>query len=88
MRAQSSVEFLFFIGIATIIFAIFMWSNISLQNDFIGIKRNAEAKKLCDRIAFEINSAVRMGNGYKRKFYVDENLFGVSDFNISVVDYR
>ena len=53
----------------------------------IGIKSDTEAKKLCDRISFEINSASRAGDGYKRNFYVDENLYGISDFTISVSEY-
>ena len=87
MKGQSSIEFLFFVTISILIFIFFMWNNQSLRNQFFGIKRNSEAKKLCDRIAFEINTAVRAGNGYKRKFYVDKSFYGVSDFTISVINY-
>lgn len=87
MRGQSSVEFLFFVSIAILIFTFFMWNNSSLRSQLFGIRRNAEAKRLCDRIAFEINTAVRVGDGYRRKFYVDKSLYGISDFNITVEGY-
>ena len=87
MTGQVSTEFMIFVSILVVIMTIFLWSNTSMNYQAIGIKANAEAKKLCDRIAFEINSAVRIGNGYKRIFFVDENLYGISNFNISVSEY-
>jgi len=87
MIGQVSTEFMIFVSILVVIMTIFLWSNTSLSYQAIGIKSNTEAKKLCDRIAFEINSASRAGNGYKRNFFVDENLYGISDFTISVSEY-
>jgi len=87
MTGQVSTEFMIFVSILVVIMTIFLWSNTSLSYQAIGIKSNTEAKKLCDRIAFEINSASRAGNGYKRNFFVDENLYGISDFTISVSEY-
>ena len=87
MTGQVSTEFMIFMAILGIMMIIFLYSNTSLSYKAIGIKSNTEAKKLCDRIAFEINSASRTGDGYKRSFYVDENLYGISNFTISVSDY-
>ncbi len=42
-------------------------------------------KDLANNIAFEINEAVRAGNGYERRFYITVDT--VSDFNISVGKY-
>ena len=53
----------------------------------MGVKSSLEAQELCDKIAFEINAAIKAGNGYKRKFYVDETLFGASDFTVSIEEY-
>lgn len=87
MKGQVSTEFMIFLSILIVIVSAFLWSNLSLEYRMIGVKSNVEAQELCDEIAFEINSAVRAGEGYKRRFYVDENLFGASDFNIFVEDY-
>jgi len=87
MIGQVSTEFMIFVSILVVMMTIFLWSNTSMSYQAIGIKSDTEAKKLCDRIAFEINSASRAGNGYKRNFYVDENLYGISDFTISVSEY-
>jgi hypothetical protein len=87
MRGQVSVEFMTLVFILIAIFTFFLWDAASLDTTIIGIKSDSEAKRLCDRIAFEINSAVRAGDGYKRNFYVEENLYGISDFNITVGEY-
>jgi hypothetical protein len=87
MKGQSSIEFLIFVSILFLIFAFILWNDNSLQNQLNWVKTNTEAKNVCDGIAFEINSAVRTGNGYKRKFYVEKDFFGVSDFDISVGNY-
>lgn len=87
MKGQSSVEFMIFISIIMMILAIFLWSNMSIQNKITGIKTKVEAQELSDKIAFEINTAVRTGDGYRRDFYVEKDFFGVSEFDISVDDY-
>ena len=87
MKGQLSVEFMIFVTILTIIVTAFLWNNLSLQNRMIGIKTNVEAQKLSDGIAFEITSAVKAGDGYERNFYVEDNFFGVSDFDIHVGGY-
>ena len=87
MKGQISTEFMIFVTILFFILMAFLWSNQSLQNRLIGIKSNVEAQKLCDRLAFEINAAVKAGNGYERSFRVGDSFYGTSDFSISVVNY-
>jgi hypothetical protein len=87
MKGQAGIEFLVFVSILVLIFTFVLWNDASLQNQLNGIKMNVEAKNFCDKIAFEINSAVRSGNGYSRKFYVEKEFFGVSNFQISTGDY-
>jgi hypothetical protein len=87
MRGQISVEFMTLVSILIVIFTVFLWSANSWDYKIIGIKTNAEAKKLSDIIAFEINSAARAGDGYKRSFYLDEHPYGISDYDISVEGY-
>jgi len=87
MKGQVSTEFMIFMSILGVMMIVFLFSNTSLSYRAIGIKSNTEAKKLCDRIAFEINSASRAGDGYERAFYVDENLYGIGNFTISVDNY-
>lgn len=87
MKGQVSIEFMIFLSILLIILTILLWSNLSLRYRMIGIKSNVEAQELCDKIAFEINSAIRAGEGYKRRFYLDETIYGSSGFDIFVEDY-
>jgi hypothetical protein len=86
MKGQSSVEFMVYIGILLVILSVFLWSSNSLQSRLNEVKIQNDAQQLCDKVAFEINTAVRSGNGYKRDFYMEKSFFGVSDFNITV-DY-
>lgn len=65
----------------------FLYSNLSLQNRLIGIKSNVEAQELCDRLAFEINAAVKAGEGYERSFRVEDSFYGAANFSISVANY-
>ena len=87
MKGQSSFEFLVYVGIVMLIMAYFLWNSLSFQNQSMHIKIDAEAKKLCDTIAFEINSAVRSGDGYNRKFFVPNSFAGIPDFTINVDEY-
>jgi hypothetical protein len=87
MKAQAGIEFLVLVSLLLLIFAFVMWNGSSLQNQLNFVKMDVEAKNLCDKIAFEINSAVRSGDGFNRKFYVETNIFGVSDFDIKVGNY-
>lgn len=87
MKGQAAIEFMTYVSVLTFILAIFLWSSTSLEKRKMGIKTMIEAENFCDGIAFEINSAVRSGDGYSRKFHVDDSFYGVSSFDISVNDY-
>lgn len=87
MRGQAAIEFLVYVGIVTLIMAAFLWNSLSLQNQSTHTKINTEAKKLSNTIAFEINAAVRSGNGYSREFLVPKNFAGITDFTITIEEY-
>ena len=86
MKGQASLEFLIFASILILMLSVYFWSSSSFQQRVNRIKSIEEAQRLCDKIAFEINLAVRAGDGYRRKFYVDENLYGIGDFDIRVAN--
>ena len=86
MKGQASLEFLIFTSILILMLSVYFWSSSSFQQRVNRIKSIEEAQRLCDKIAFEINLAVRAGDGYRRKFYVDENLYGISNFTIRVAN--
>jgi len=87
MRGQSGFEFLVYVGIVVLIMAVFLWHSLSLQNQSMYTRIDTEARNLCDMVAFEINSAVRSGDGYSRKFFVPDNFAGIPDFTIMVDKY-
>ena len=87
MKGQISVEFLVLISILIVMFTVFIFSEQSLRQRMFYIKSSEEMKNLCENIAFEINSAVKLGDTYKRNFYIEECILGVSDFQISIETY-
>ena len=87
MKGQAAFEFLVYIGIVALIMAVLLWNSLSLQTQSMHTKIDVEAKKLCDNLAFEINSAVRTGDGYNRKFFVPDNFAGITEFTINVTEY-
>jgi len=87
MKGQSAFEFLVYVGIVMLIMAYFLWNSLSLQSQSMHTKIDNEARNLCDTVAFEINSAVRLGDGYSRKFLVPDSFAGITDFTTTVDGY-
>lgn len=87
MKGQAGVEFMILMSVMLMIVLIFVWNGLSTRQRVFDVKTNVEAQEFCDYIAFEINSAVKAGDGYKRNFYVKNELFGVSNFTIAVSEY-
>ena len=87
MNGQVGIEFITFMVLLLIILSALLYSTSSREQELIAIRSDMDVKDLCEDIAFEINEAVRAGDGYKRRFYVKESLIGIKDFNITVSDY-
>lgn len=87
MKGQSAFEFLVYVGIVMLIMAYFLWNSLSLQSQSMHTKIDNEARNLCDAVAFEINSAVRLGDGYSRKFLVPDSFAGITYFTTKVDGY-
>lgn len=87
MKSQAGIELMIFVSILLLAFTSFLIGNFSFQSELITTKTSTEAQKICDEIGFEINTAVRAGNGYERNFFVEDSFFGVSEYNITVQNY-
>ena len=87
MKGQMTIEFMVLLSVLIVMFTLFIFGEMSLRDRSLNVKAGEEIEKLCERVAFEINAAVRFGDSYTRSFYLEETLFGVSDFDIVVSDY-
>ncbi len=87
MKGQAGIEFMILVAVVLIIVLIFVWNGLTTRQRVFNTKTNIESQKLCKYIAFEINSAVKAGDGYRRKFYVEKEFFGASSFTIKVSEY-
>lgn len=84
MKGQGGVEFLVYSALLVLLLSLFLFSSYSRQYELITLKINNEMKDLANNIAFEINEAVRAGDGYERKFYITAS---ISNFNVTVGKY-
>lgn len=87
MKGQAGVEFMILMSVMLMIVLIFVWNGLSTRQRVFEIKTSVETQGLSNSIAFEINSAVKAGDGYKRNFYVKNEFFGASGFNITISEY-
>jgi uncharacterized protein (UPF0333 family) len=86
MNAQVSVEFLILVSVLLLIFLVIFFYSSNFQTETISTKIYNDAKKIADDVATEINLAAKVGDGYRRKFYVPTNIFGL-DFNLTARGY-
>ena len=87
MKLQVSVEFIFFVSFLLVVLLFVIIGNYSFYKRANELRIENSARKLCDKIASEINLAIKLGDGYRRKFFVDYSFEGITSFNISVSDY-
>lgn len=87
MKSQISVEFLlltsvlvFLVGVTLLISGNF---RISIFEDRVYLS----AKEICNKISSEISIAIKLGDGYRREFFLEEKLFGNLDYYVEVKDY-
>jgi hypothetical protein len=88
MLAQASTEFLVFVSLLLILVFLVVYKNYQSAAQLEEYKSYQEAQNLVNDIAFEINLALKAGDGYSRKFYVSKEVYGISNFTIEVRDYQ
>ncbi len=88
MLAQASTEFLAFVSLLLVLVFLVVYKNYQSATQLEEYKTYQEAQNLVNEIAFEINLALKAGDGYSRKFYVSKELYGISNFTVEVRDYE
>ena len=87
MKGQVSIEFIVYFGLILLISTFFFVKHIKTDERLTYMKMDNEADKFTEKIVFEINSAVIAGDGYERRFYLEDKIGGYSDYNIQTNDY-
>ncbi|MBU5690020.1 MAG: hypothetical protein QXM68_02425 [Candidatus Aenigmatarchaeota archaeon] len=83
MKAQMGIEFVVLTSLLLVIISIFLYSSYSKQAELINIKTENELKDLLDAASFEINAAVKAGDGYERSFNM--NIYTtLSQYNMEI----
>jgi len=88
MLAQASTEFLAFVSLLLVLVFLVVYKNYQSATQLEEYKTYQEAQNLVNEIAFEINLALKAGDGYSRKFYVSKEVYGISNFTVEVRDYE
>ncbi len=82
-KAQSGVEFIIFISIMLFVFSIsyltFFYEDMSIFEE----KSDSMTIRAADKISFEINTALSIGDGYSKQFELPETIMG-REYSISV----
>ena len=87
MKSQISVEFLLLVAILIFIVSVTFLASGSFQTNVFEEKVYSSALERCRQISSEINIAVKIGDGYRRKFYLEEALYGNLDYSIEIRNY-
>ena len=87
MLAQISLEFITFITFLLALLSLVIYQRYILAIQTEEFKAWQDAQKTVDEIAAEINLAVKIGDGYSHTFYVEKNLYGISNFTVEVDNY-
>ncbi|MEM0473378.1 MAG: hypothetical protein QXF88_01495 [Candidatus Aenigmatarchaeota archaeon] len=84
MKAQSGIEFITLVSMLLVLLSIFLYSSYSKQAEMLSIRIENDLKDLIKSAAFEINAAVRAGDGYERTF--NFNVYtSLKGYNITII---
>lgn len=87
MKSQVSTEFLILVSVLIFLVGATILVSGNFQTSVFEEKVYFSAREICRKLSSEINTAVKIGNGYKREFFMEEKLFGDLDYSIDVKDY-
>ena len=87
MKGQISIEFLIYFTLTLLILTFFLIKNETVNEELSNLKMDVEANDLIEKISFEIDSAVIAGDGYERKFFLDDSIGGFSTYSVEVMNY-
>ncbi|MFH8092391.1 MAG: hypothetical protein QXM38_00400 [Candidatus Aenigmatarchaeota archaeon] len=84
MKSQAGIEFLIYLSIIIILLDVFLYSSFSTNYQLISRKVESELEEIASAAVFELNSAVRGGDGYERRFNMKEYSPTIREFNITI----
>lgn len=87
MKSQISVEFLLLTSILIFLVGATILVSGNFQTNVFEGKVYSSAREICRKISSEISIAVKIGDGYKREFFLEEKLFGNLDYSVEVDGY-
>ena len=87
MKSQVSIEFLVYFTLVLLIGSFFFLNYSSNREKIEEIRSENNAEKFLGKVVFEINSAVVAGDGYERKFFLEEKIGGFSTYSVTVANY-
>jgi len=87
MKAQTSTEFLVLVSILVLISLVFYFSIIPFLQQAYHSRIKKHAEEICKFVANELNLAYQVGDGYRRKFFIEEKLLGFKNYTIDFQNF-
>lgn len=84
MKAQVSTEFILYAAILVFILAFAAYFAVVTAGDIRTEGVNTDAKRVAAIIATEINTAVEVGDGYSRRFFLPQTLYSDTNYTVSI----
>lgn len=83
-RGQGSPEFTVVVGFVMLMFLVILLVVFQKQAETYNLQVFIDAKKVASTIASNIDMISQNGHGYYRYFSIPEQLYGYTDYNVSV----
>ncbi len=87
MSAQASLEFVALVSVLLVLLLMTIYYNSSFNVQIYTAETYSAAQMINDKIAYEINLALKSGDGYSRGFYIPYKISNAFDYNITVDNY-
>lgn len=88
MKGQISMEFVTFLGVILLLFALASYAAVISSRDITAENEATDARRIATVIAHEVNTAAEVGTGYSHRFYLPNFLYGDSNYTVNLSENR
>lgn len=88
MKGQISVEFITFLSVILLLFALASYAAVISSRDINAENEVTDARRIASIIAYETNIAAEVGTGYSHRFYLPLTLYSNSDYAVNLSENR
>jgi len=87
LKGQSSLEFLSFVALSSLMLAILYGVVMDQQREAVQYQVDRNSERILEKVSFEVEMALVQGDGYSRVFSVPESVAGYG-YEVKLFDGR